>query len=302
MTSKIKIGIIQMRMHDEPEKNLSHALDLIAKAAKKGAQIVCLPELFTAKYFAQEKNRNAAAKYAEEMPGKTTAVLSAATRENQVVLVAGSVYEKSRGKMYNTSAVFDERGNMLGTYRKAHIPHDENYWEKEYFEPGDGGFSVFDTAYGKVGVLICYDQWFPEAARIEALMGAEIIFYPTAIGNVKGIERAEGSWQKAWENVMRGHAIANGIFVCAVNRAGREGKITFWGGSFVCDAFGKTLARAGKKEEVLVVEADLDLGRRVKGGWHFLENRRPEIYSALTGKVPGSPFPVPKLKKENQKQ
>ncbi|VVB99440.1 Nitrilase [uncultured archaeon] len=281
---KVKIALIQMRMAEEPGKNLAHALKLIARAAKAGARIVCLPELFTAKYFAQEKDRAAADKFAEEIPGRTTEALSRAARENKVVLIGGSIYEKAGGKLYNTSAVFDENGNMLGTYRKVHIPHDENYWEKEYFEQGDQGFKVFNTPYGNIGVLICYDQWFPEAARIEALMGADIIFYPTAIGNVDGIGQSEGSWQKAWENVMRGHSIANGIFTCGVNRARKERKIEFWGASFVCDAFGTTLRRAGKAETVLVVEADLDLGRRVKEGWHFFSNRRPGEYSQIAGK------------------
>ncbi len=278
----VKIGLIQMKMVPEPEKNLAHAISLIGKAAARGAKIICLPELFTTKYFAQHRGK--AEQFSESIRGRTAEALSEAARKNKVVLVGGSIYEKAGGRLYNTSMVFDNTGRMLGKYRKIHIPHDEMYWEKDYFEGGDSGFKVFDTPYGKVGVLICYDQWFPEAARVNALMGAEIVFYPTAIGIVDGIEQAEGSWQDAWENVMRGHAIANGMFVCAVNRCGREEKISFWGGSFVCDAFGKTLGRAGNDEEVLVVDADLDLGRRVKEGWHFFENRRPESYSKLVEK------------------
>lgn len=281
---KVKIGLVQMRMSASAEGNLAHALKLVARAARKGAKIVCLPELFSAEYFAQVHDKAGAEKYAETIPGKTTEALSRAAKENRVVLIGGSIYEKSDGKLYNTSVVFDENGTMLGSYRKTHIPHDEMYWEKDYFEPGDTGFKVFRTNYGNIGVLICYDQWYPEAARINALMGADIIFYPTAIGNVDGIEQAEGSWQKAWENVMRGHSIANGMFTCGVNRAGREGKMEFWGGSFVCDAFGTTLKRAAKNETVLVVEADLDLGRRVKEGWWFFHNRRPECYSKLIEK------------------
>ena len=282
--TKVKIGLVQMRMRRSPEKNLAHALALVKEAAAQGAKIVCLPELFNATYFAQARDRAAAQKFAETVPGNTSEALAAAARENKIVLVGGSIYEKDGERLYNTSVVFGEDGAMLGKYRKVHIPHDERYWEKDYFDPGDLGFKVFETPYGKVGVLICYDQWFPEAARAEALMGADIIFYPTAIGNVEGIEQAEGNWQKAWENAMRGHSISNGVFTCGVNRSGKEDKIKFWGGSFVCDAFGTTLMRAGKAEAVLVVEADLDLGRMVKEGWHFLENRRPDAYSKLVEK------------------
>jgi predicted amidohydrolase len=283
---KVRIGLVQMRMGDKPEKNLAGALRLIKKAAKRGAQIVCLPELFTNEYFAQELGRESAEKFAETIPGKTSEVLSKAARENNIVLIGGSIYEKSGGKLFNTSMVFGQQGELLGTYRKVHIPHDENYWEKEYFEPGDQGFKVFATPFGRIGVLICYDQWFPEAARIEALMGADMIFYPTAIGDVDGIVQWEGNWQKAWENVMRGHSIANGVFTCGVNRCGKEGKIDFWGGSFVCDAFGTTRKRAGRKETVLVVEVDLSLVNAVRDGWHFFSNRRPGQYS-LIGKEKG---------------
>ena len=276
----LRVGLVQMRMDSVPEKNLARAIKLIGEAAKKGAKIACLPELFTSTYFAQQ--RGIAGKYAEEIPGKTTRALSEAARKNKIILVAGSIYEKSGGKFYNSSVVFGADGQTLGVYRKIHIPHDDLYWEKDYFAPGDQGFKVFQTPYCKIGVLICYDQWFPEAARINALMGADIIFYPTAIGNVKGITQSEGNWQKAWENVMRGHAIANGVCVCGVNRAGREERITFWGGSFACDAFGTTRKRAGKSEEVLIADINLDLGKAVKEGWGFMRNRRPECYSLLT--------------------
>jgi agmatine deiminase len=170
---------------------------------------------------------------------------------------------------------------MLGKYRKIHIPHDENFFEQHYFTPGDLGFNVYKTDSGKIGTLICYDQWFPEAARTLALMGAEMVFYPTAIGLVRGMKQSEGDWQQAWENVMRGHAIANGMVVVAVNRAGNEDQMDFWGGSFVIDAFGKTLARAGCGEEVVMATVDLDHGRRVREGWRFFYNRRPEQYTKI---------------------
>jgi predicted amidohydrolase len=284
-TNSVKIALIQMEMSDSQQENLARALELVSSAAKKGAQIACLPELFNARYFAQTEDRAAAEKFAESIPGKASEALSECARTNKIVLVAGSVFEKSGTKYYNTAMVFDESGKMLGKYRKTHIPQDECFYEQEYFEKGDSGFKVFDTKYGKIGVLICYDQWYPEAARINTLMGADIIFYPTAIGAVKGIAQAEGDWQKAWENVMRGHAIANGTFVCAANRCGAEGRMEFWGGSFVCDAFGATLKRAGNKEEIVLADADLSLCRNVREGWGFLRNRRPEAYSKITERV-----------------
>jgi agmatine deiminase len=284
---QIILGLVQMEMDESADENLRKAASMIASAAKKGAQMVCLPELFTAPYFAQSpKARKEAEKFAEEVPGKTTAALSKAAAENRVALIGGSIYEKDSAskKFYNTSCVFDEKGKLLGKYRKIHIPHDECFYEKDYFEPGNLGFGTFDTPHCKIAPLICYDQWFPEAARSVALSGAEIIFYPTAIATVRGIEQSEGNWQQAWENSMRGHAIANGIVVAAVNRCGNEGKMDFWGGSFVCDAFGKTLARASSEEEVLVAEVDLEHSKSVREGWRFMHNRRPEEYGLLVGK------------------
>jgi predicted amidohydrolase len=278
---KITIALIQMRMLPDLKANLAHAISLIGQASKSGAQIVCLPELFNSEYFAQYPKDAAAKKLAEEIPGRTTQALSEAAKKCNIVLVAGSIFEKSGSKLFNTSCVFDYDGKMLGIYRKMHIPHDESFFEQDYFEPGDSGFRVFSTKYGKIAPLICYDQWFPEAARIVALEGAEIIFYPTAIATVEGIEQVEGNWQEAWENVMRGHAIANGIIVAACNRAGGEGNMVFWGGSFVCDAFGKTIARAGKNEEILIAKIDTAHSKSVREGWRFFHNRRPESYGKL---------------------
>ena len=281
----VTLGLVQMRMGESPKENLEHALSMISDAAKKGAEIVCLPELFSAPYFAQgEHEEKEAEKFAEKIPGVTTAALSACAKENHITLIGGSVYERDGGKFYNTAAVFGSNGQLLGKYRKMHVPYDECYYEKNYFEGGNLGFKVFGIGKAKVAPLICYDQWFPEAARSVALMGADIVMYPTAIGTVKGIEQAEGNWQVAWENVMRGHAIANGFIVAAVNRCGIEGKMDFWGGSFVCDAFGKTIARAGKGEQVLLAKVDLNHSKMVREGWGFLQNRRPDQYGIITKK------------------
>jgi len=281
--NKVTLGLLQMGMEESPKKNLQRALGMVEKAAGRGAQIVCLPELFTTRYFAQESNgREEAKKSAEPLPGPASQALSEAAAKNKVVLVGGSIYEKKGAALYNTSPVFDGKGKMLGIYRKVHIPHDESFFEQDYFDPGNLGFQVFSTACGRIAPLICYDQWFPEAARSVALMGAQLAFYPTAIGTVKGVEQAEGNWQAAWENVMRGHAIANGMIVAAVNRCGTEGSMDFWGGSFVVDAFGKTIARAGNREEMLIAQVDLAHGESVKEGWGFFRNRRPDQYGKIT--------------------
>ncbi len=283
---EVKIGLVQMSMTPSVADNLLKAVEMIHAAARKGAQIVCLPELFSTRYFAQYdialENREMSPH--EIVPGKITKLLSIAAEDNNVILIGGSIYEKAANGMFNTSPVFDERGSMIGTYRKTHIPHDEYFFEKSYFDSGDTGFQVYGTSRGRIGVMICYDQWFPEAARINALMGADMLFYPTAIGIPDGIDQAEGDWHEAWENVMRGHAIANGLVVAACNRVGREDKMNFWGGSCVIDAFGRTLARGSDKEEVVVATVDLEHGKDIKEGWKFFHNRRPECYSKLSDK------------------
>ena len=280
---KVKIGLIQMSMANDQEKNLQKALSMIKSAAAKGAQIICLPELFNAPYFPQEEKFDADS-YLEKIPGKTTEVLSKIAKDLGVVIVGGSIFEQSNKKKFNTSFVIDEKGKLLGKYRKMHIPHDPGFYEQNYFQSGDLGFQVFETKFGKISVLICYDQWFPEAARIAVLMGADIIFYPTAIANVDSIVQVEGNWQEAWEAAQRGHAITNATVVATVNRVGREGGSTFWGGSFIYSQFGTLLAHGSKNEEIVIAEIDLSLGKKVKDGWRFFMERRPDSYSKLLDK------------------
>ncbi len=274
----LTLGLVQMSMADDHEANVSKAVSMVGEASKRGASVVCLPELFPNRYFPQERGVKVRP---EPIPGPTTRRLSEAARDSKVALVGGSLYEReSGGRLYNTSVVFDERGRMLGKYRKVQVPQDEGFYEKDYFSEGSA-YRVFKTSAAKIGVLVCFDQWYPEAARVNRLMGAELLFYPTAIGTVDGIEETEGDWHEAWEAVQRGHAIANSMVVAAVNRVGKEGRTTFWGGSFVCDQFGKILARADDTEQVVVATCDLELGRQVEEGWGFMRNRRPATYRKL---------------------
>ncbi len=286
MNRSIRIGLIQMHCSSSREENLKRALEKISEAAAKGAHVVSLPELFQSLYFCQKKDDRDAFTHTEAIPGETTKALSEAARKLKITLVGGSIFEKSsNGKFYNTTPVFGPDGVLLGTYQKTHIPEDLRFHEQHYFSPGDTGIKVFETPFGKVAPLICFDQWFPEAARVAALQGAEILFYPTAIGNFADEASGEGSWQDAWETVQRGHAIANNVFVAAVNRVGREDDLEFFGGSFICDAFGKVLARAGHEEEILLAECDLSMIPEVREGWGFFRNRRPETYEEITRKL-----------------
>jgi len=274
----VVLGLVQMSMTEDPAQNLSKAVQMIEEASGKGAGVVCLPELFASRYFPQEMKAKVKA---EPIPGPITRRLSSVAKKNDVAIVGGSISEKAGGRLYNTSVVLGPDGKLLGKYRKVHIPQDESFYEQSYFSSG-ADYRAFQIPRAKVGVLICFDQWYPEAAREERLLGAEILFYPTAIGTVEGIEQTEGDWKTAWETVQRGHAISNSLVVAVANRVGREGKMSFWGGSFVCDQFGTVLARAGSKEEqVLVVSCDLGLGRDVEEGWGFLRNRKPRTYKRL---------------------
>jgi agmatine deiminase len=280
-----KIGLIQTTAGDDLDRNLEHTLALAKRAIAEGARILCLQELYRTPYFPQYEDRDAS-NFAETIPGTSTEAFSALARKHGVVIVVPLYERTASGEFYNTAAVIDADGQLLPPYRKVHIPYDPLFYEKNYFRPGDR-YRVYDTRYGRIAVLICYDQWFPEAARAVALQGAEIIFYPTAIGRIAGEEEPpEGDWRDAWETVQRGHAIANSVHVAAVNRVGAEGDIRFFGSSFVADAFGNVLARAGETdEEVLVVEVDLAGNEAVREGWGFFRNRRPETYGVITQKL-----------------
>jgi len=275
---KARIGLVQMKMWEDPAANLRTALAGVAEAAGRGADIVSLPELFTLRYFPTTRNSRQSP---EPIPGRTSRALSECALKHGVVVVGGSIYERAGRSRYNTCMVFGRDGRVLSKYRKVHIPQDEHYYEQDYFSPGRG-YVVARTEMGAIGTLICFDQWYPEAARVERLMGAEMLFYPTAIGWVRGIQPVEGDWKGAWEAVQVGHAIANSAIVCTVNRVGTEGATTFWGGSFVCDQFGKVLFRAGDEPGVFTVDVDLDLGEKVEEGWGFLRNRKPSSYSQIS--------------------
>lgn len=258
---------------------------MVRTAIRRGARVICLQELYRAPYFPQYDGRDASA-YAETIPGTSTQAFSEIAREEGVVIIVPLYERTADAEYYNTAVVIDVDGSLLTPYRKVHVPYDPLFYEKTYFTPGDH-YQIYDTQYGRIAVLICYDQWFPEAARAVALQGAEIIFYPTAIGKIEGEEPPEGDWREAWETVQRGHAIANGVHVAAVNRVGLENGIRFFGSSFLADAFGNILDRAGEEdEEVLVVEVDLSMNEAVREGWGFFCNRRPETYVPLTRRFP----------------
>jgi agmatine deiminase len=277
----VSIGLIQTTVSDDVAVNLNKTVKRIEEASRRGAQIVCLQELYRTKYFPQEEKKDVS-QLAETIPGESTRVFSELSKKKKVVIIA-PIFEKANGKYYNSAVIIDADGEISGSYRKVHLPHDPLFYEKNYFEQGNSGYSVYKTQYAHVGVLICYDQWFPEPARINALKGAEIIFYPTAIGWIKGYASSDGDWHDAWKTVQRANAIVNGVHVAAVNRVGEEGQLQFWGGSFVCDSFGKVLKEASyTNEEVLVAKVDLSKNKRIQEGWGFLKNRRPDTYRSLT--------------------
>jgi N-carbamoylputrescine amidase len=278
----VKVGLVQMSCAPEPAANMKKAVARINEAAKRGAQIVCLQELFRSQYFCQTEDIELF-KLAEPIPGPSTEVLSKLAKQKKIVIVASLFEKRTAGLYHNTAVVIDADGRIAGKYRKMHIPDDPLYYEKFYFTPGDLGFASHDTQYGRVGTLVCWDQWFPEAARLTALSGAQFLFYPTAIGWLPGEEEEMNSAQhQAWETIQRGHAIANGLYVVVVNRVGPEGQLHFWGQSFVVDPFGRIVAKASAdKEEVLVVECDLDLIDKTRQNWPFLRDRRIESYNGL---------------------
>ncbi|MFA6106206.1 MAG: carbon-nitrogen hydrolase [Patescibacteria group bacterium] len=281
---KITIGAIQTALSGDRDHNLENAKKMVIAAAKKGAKIICLEELFRSRYFPQDKNAEFE-QYAETIPGESTREFSKIAKEFGVVIVVPLFEKAKNGRYYNSAAVINEKGKLMDTYRKIHIPYDPLFYEKKYFHEGDAGYKLYKTKFAAFAVLICYDQWFPEAARMAGLAGAEIIFYPTAIGTIIGDKNNYGSWHDAWETVQRGHAIANSINIVAVNRAGREGKINFWGQSFICDAFGKILKKAGaKKDEILIAELNLGMNYHIRKEWGFFANRRPDTYGRLLKK------------------
>ena len=283
----VTVAAIQTKVGPQMSKNFAHTSDLVIKAAEKGAQIICLQELYNTPYFPQKQGADKD-KYIEYIPGASTSMFEEIAKMYGVVIIV-PVYEK-RGKpgqktgwkYFNSAAVIDHKGKTLDVYRKIHIPQDPGFYEKDYFENGDSGYKIYNTKFGKIAVLICYDQWFPEAARLVRLAGAEIIFYPTALGNIIGY-KPEGDWHDAWETSMRGHAIANSLHVVAVNRVGTEGRMKFFGQSFVCDPFGKVLKRGNSgKEEIVMAKIDLERNKFFADGWGFLRNRRPDTYKNLT--------------------
>ncbi|MGE5532834.1 MAG: carbon-nitrogen hydrolase [Bacillota bacterium] len=278
---KVTIGLIQTSCLENISENMQKTAEKVEEAVKLGAQIICLQELYRTKYFPQLENQDVKG-LAETIPGESTRLLCGLAKQKGVVIIAPLFEKSSEGKFYNTAVIIGSDGTIMGTYRKAHIPYDPYFYEKNYFEAGETEYQVYDTSFARIGVLICYDQWFPEPARINALQGAEIIFYPTAIGYVKGYTSTDGDWHDAWKTVQRAHAIANGIHVAAVNRVGEEGDLEFWGGSFVCDSFGKVLSEANAKEEVLIANVDLSKNKKIQEGWGFLRNRRPDTYQRLT--------------------
>ena len=285
-TRSVTLGLVQMRCGLDPDENMGKAIAGVREAAGRGAQIVCLQELFRSQYFCQTEDHSHFA-LAEPIPGPSTERLSRLAAELGVVIVASLFEKRAEGLYHNTAAILDADGRYLGKYRKMHIPDDPQYYEKFYFTPGDLGFRAWDTKFGRIGVLVCWDQWYPEAARLTAMGGAQILFYPTAIGWLPA-EKAEhgGQQQAAWETIQRSHAIANGVFVAAANRVGFEpspgGGIEFWGGSFVADPSGRVLGKAGATEEVLVVDCDLSQVDMARTHWPFLRDRRIEAYGDIT--------------------
>ena len=285
---KTKIGLIQMRCAVKPEANVKHALSLVEKAAAKGAKIVCLPEMYRTPYFCQREDA-ALFDLAETVPGPSSKAFCALAKKLSVVIVVPIFEKRATGLYHNSAIVIDADGTNLGLYRKMHIPDDPCFYEKFYFTPGDLGFKAFDTAYGRIGVLICWDQWYPEGARLTALQGANVLFYPTAIGWHPHEKAKYGASQRsAWQTIQRGHAIANGVYVAAVNRIGHEKQeptspgLEFWGTSFVSDPFGVVVAEGSTdKEEVLIADVAESRIEEVRRGWPFLRDRRIDAYGGI---------------------
>ena len=296
MPDKFRVGLVQMSATPQPSQNLERAIERVHQTAAQGANIICLPELFQTQYFCQREDA-ALFDLAEPIPGPTTARLAEVAKHLEVVLIASLFEKRAPGIYHNTAVMIDADGSLRGIYRKMHIPDDPLYYEKFYFTPGDLGFRAFDTRVGRVGTLVCWDQWYPEGARLTALQGAQVLFYPTAIGWHPDEKEQVGRAQyEAWQTIQRAHAIANGVYVAVVNRVGFEmgdvggnraqGKgLEFWGGSFLADPFGRVLAiAASDREENLVGEIDLRLLEDTRRNWPFLRDRRIDSYAPITSR------------------
>ena len=294
---KFSVGLVQMSAGSVPEQNLRHAMEMVREATGRGAQIVCLPELFQTQYFCQREDA-VLFDLAEPIPGPTTAKLAELVKQLHIVLIASLFEKRAAGVYHNTAVVFDSDGTLRGIYRKMHIPDDPLYYEKFYFTPGDLGFRAFDTSVGRVGTLVCWDQWYPEGARLTALQGAQVLFYPTAIGWHPSEKGEFGKAQHdAWRTIQRAHAIANGVYVAVVNRVGFEtgnirGKsaagagLEFWGGSFLGDPFGRVTAEAShNREEILIGDVDVKLLEETRRNWPFLRDRRIDAYAPITNRL-----------------
>ncbi|WP_028667183.1 carbon-nitrogen hydrolase [Runella zeae] len=283
----VKVGLVQMSCTADVDHNLAKAIAKTREAAAQGAQIVCLQELFKSLYFCDVED-HANFSLGESIPGPTTDTLSDLAKELGIVIIASLFEKRAPGLYHNTTAVLDADGTYLGKYRKMHIPDDPGYYEKFYFTPGDLGYKVFNTKFGKLGVLICWDQWYPEAARITSLMGAEILFYPTAIGWDTNEQDPSINVEQynAWQTIQRSHSVANGVYVVSVNRVGREADQQFWGGSFVSNPFGSLLYLASHdQEEIKVVELDLDKTEYYRTTWPYLRDRRIDSYQPITKRL-----------------
>ncbi len=297
MSDKFNIGLIQMHCLPEPDDNVARAVAHVREATKRGAEVICLPELFKTQYFCQ-REVHSFFDLAEPIPGPTTKIFSDIARELKVTIVVSLFEQRAPGLYHNTAAVLGPSGNLEGTYRKMHIPDDPLYYEKFYFTPGDLGYKVFDVPQGKIGTLVCWDQWYPEGARLTALQGAHVLFYPTAIGWHPDEKAQWGEAQHdAWRTIQRSHAIANGVYVAVVNRVGHEqgdvrgnraeGKgLEFWGGSFLADPFGRIIAEASHdKEEILVGEVNMKTMEEIRRNWPFLRDRRIDSYAPITSRL-----------------
>jgi len=296
-SERFTVGLIQMSATANPEKNLERAIDKIHQASARGAQVICLPELFQTQYFCQREDA-VLFDLAEPIPGPVTNRLAQLARQLRIVLIASVFEKRAPGVYHNTAVVFDADGSQRGLYRKMHIPDDPLYYEKFYFTPGDLGFRAFDTSAGKLGTLVCWDQWYPEGARLTALQGALVLFYPTAIGWHPAEKEQLGAAQHdAWRTIQRAHAIANGVYVAVVNRVGHENGdirgnaapglgLDFWGGSFLCDPFGRVIAEAShEKEEILIGEVDVKAIEDTRRSWPFLRDRRIDSYAPITSRM-----------------